>query len=192
MIYAITVNHIIMESGVYVIQCDDLYKLGRAESIKQRFGQFQTANPHPLELVVSLKCDYHEATKLERHLHKLYIDKKYRGEWFKFDKEDINSIIDEGQKFLNKTHRRVTKTRAKVSELKQKLAALKLDARAEMISVFVVEKKMKGGNVHKYWQCSWRGHNKENHSVYLGSCKTMSENNAWQKAKRLKSEYIST
>jgi hypothetical protein len=64
-----------------------------------------------------------------------------------------------------------------------------LKSRIEDISVYFVERRTKNGNVHKYWHAEWRVGQKMT-TRYLGACSKVSQAEALEKAKRLKTECI--
>lgn len=77
-------------NSIYLIKCGIYHKIGYALSPKIRKDTLQIGNPYEISLVYSL--EYSEVETLERKLHKLYKDKKVRGEWFKLGENDIENI----------------------------------------------------------------------------------------------------
>ena len=84
----------------------------------------------------------------------------------------------------------MTTAREQLEELKRQEAALKPYVRAERVNVFIVTKTSKKGKIHKYWHCSWRNHQKKNHSEYLGSCEKMTKAEAQEKARKKKAQVL--
>jgi hypothetical protein len=77
----------------------DVYKVGRAGNVKQRFGQLKTANAG-IELVAFYKG--HESD--EREIHHVYefTGRRISGEWFKLDEEGLSFFhewFDESKPF---------------------------------------------------------------------------------------------
>ena len=73
-----------------------------------------------------------------------------------------------------------------------KAEALKLQARLEDITVWVMEKTKetkKGSKTYVYWMASWREDDKTR-NVHLGSSKKMDAESALQKARMMKAEAI--
>jgi len=79
------------------------------------------------------------------------------------------------------TMERVKQYRA---DARRKEAELKLQARLEQITVYKITRTRKSKN-HDYWYSSWK-EGEKSHSVYLGSCKKMTIEEAEQKAHRMK------
>jgi predicted GIY-YIG superfamily endonuclease len=77
-------------SYVYIIKCHDLYKIGITYNLNSRFNTIQVGNPYPLEIVYSIK--HPRAIELEKYLHEYFRQKRELREWFKLDKEDIETI----------------------------------------------------------------------------------------------------
>lgn len=75
---------------IYIIHCDGYYKIGRASKIDKRVYAFNTQYPHPLEVILTKHVEDMIAT--ERMFHRLYEDKRVRGEWFKLSLEDVTAI----------------------------------------------------------------------------------------------------
>jgi len=80
----------------------------------------------------------------------------------------------------------------RAEEFKEKATALDSDIRLEELSVFVYT-KTKGSQVYRYWKAEWRGHNGKMRQVHLGRAegkKALSQDEALQKARRAKAEYL--
>jgi len=79
---------------VYVIYIDTgserIYKIGLAKHFSSRFSQHQCASP--FDIFVSIVYFTENMRLEERELHAIFNDKRVRGEWFKLDKEDLESI----------------------------------------------------------------------------------------------------
>ncbi len=70
--------------------------------------------------------------------------------------------------------------------------ALKLQARLEDLTVWVMEKTKstkKGAKTYTYWMVSWRD-GKKVRNVHLGSSKKMAAEEALQKARKMKAEAL--
>lgn len=58
-------------------------KIGVAKNVESRMDNLQTGNPIQLILIAKMKCDGKaHAYNLEAYLHKIYRNRKIRGEWF--------------------------------------------------------------------------------------------------------------
>ena len=78
---------------IYLIKAEntDLYKIGYTDSgVKSRVKALQTGCPHVLSIVE--QCSGSIAH--EQHLHQVFEDNRKHGEWFEFDKEVLEKVID--------------------------------------------------------------------------------------------------
>lgn len=78
---------------LYLIKCQQFYKIGIANDVENRLAQLSTGNPYPL--VVEIIYEFENAEAVERVLHMRYKEKRERGEWFTLsydDKKDIHTI----------------------------------------------------------------------------------------------------
>ena len=76
--------------GIYLIKCNEYYKIGRAKNVRDRFFGLQSSNPHELHVIDAWNVE--NAEELEMSLHLNFQNKSVRGEWFLFDDEDIKKI----------------------------------------------------------------------------------------------------
>ena len=78
---------------LYVIVCQDFFKIGVANNVEDRLAQMSTGNPFPL--YVACAFEFQNAEPVEKSLHQKFASKKIRGEWFNLTKQDeieINQI----------------------------------------------------------------------------------------------------
>lgn len=75
---------------IYLIKSKNLYKIGRAKYPKSRFKTYKTENPFRTEVIFQKEVD--DYIGVEAELLKKFQDKKYRGEWFKLNQEDVDLI----------------------------------------------------------------------------------------------------
>ena len=79
------------KSLVYLLKCENYYKIGTASSLKTRLNTIQTGNPYEVKVVTY--SDYlSNAYKVEARLHTAFKHKHVRGEWFALDSEDIDEV----------------------------------------------------------------------------------------------------
>jgi len=81
---------------VYVIRCNDFYKIGKANNVKSRLEALQTATPYALELILTFKTKY--PLRLESHLHYHFRNQNVRGEWFTLSDNDLKLIKEKKMK----------------------------------------------------------------------------------------------
>lgn len=67
-----------------------LTKIGYSSDIKQRFTSLRSGSPYEMELLHCKRILI--AEEIENALHKLFKDKRKRGEWFDLDDKDIEKI----------------------------------------------------------------------------------------------------
>lgn len=82
-----------MDTYIYIIKCKNLYKIGISERVKKRFQTFNTSNPFELELIFFHPVKL--ARIVEKDIHHKFSEKRIKGEWFKLNKKDLNSIMSE-------------------------------------------------------------------------------------------------
>lgn len=80
---------------LYLIRCQQYYKIGVASDVQSRLAQLSTGNPFELE-VLSV-YGFANAEPIERALHQRFTDARRRGEWFElseFDREKVDEICN--------------------------------------------------------------------------------------------------
>lgn len=75
---------------VYLIKCNEWYKIGKAGDVASRLTALQTASPYQLELVHFIPAKNNSSA--EKYLHTLYKRQRGLGEWFKLSKMDVKEI----------------------------------------------------------------------------------------------------
>lgn len=82
-----------MSSYVYLLRCDDEFKIGKSNSVSSRLASLQTGNSRVIQLVWKVKLPTEEcAFKLEKDLHSRFSKYRIKGEWFKVP---INILVEE-------------------------------------------------------------------------------------------------
>lgn len=90
-IVKLVLEGVVYPSSVYLIQCNDLYKIGFSNQPKKRLEMLQIGSPYELRLIWEDKV--YNYMQIEEGLHKKFENKRVRGEWFKLDKEDVDYIL---------------------------------------------------------------------------------------------------
>ena len=72
---------------IYIIKCNEFYKIGIANDLDSRISSLQTGNPYILEIYFAKK--HRLAEQLEKYLHNHFIKKQISGEWFKLNENDL-------------------------------------------------------------------------------------------------------
>jgi hypothetical protein len=75
------------QSNVYVIKCNEFYKIGMSDNPKRRLMELNTATPYTITLVKVIPSD--RASELEYELHKEFEGCRIKGEWFRLSKFDL-------------------------------------------------------------------------------------------------------
>ena len=85
-------------------------KIGKANNIEERISDLQTGNPNLLRVEYFIECKSEEHSfELEKKLHKKFEHLNLIGEWFKYDTDLFNYIINESTKFTAKEKRKPLK-----------------------------------------------------------------------------------
>lgn len=77
--------------GVYLVESDGFYKIGKSKNIAKRISSLKTGNPNKIELLFSYYPYRGNIHELEKYLHDRYSSSRTTGEWFKkdFTVEDV-------------------------------------------------------------------------------------------------------
>jgi len=116
--------------------------------------------------------------------------------------DEIEELIEQAAKFdheaklldgVNDMGPAAKERRAEAERLRSKAQELRPRARLEDLSVHktYVPKKLANGTTKQYpvWRCSWRSGNRTINK-HLGSCSKMTEDQALEKARKLKAEFL--
>jgi hypothetical protein len=75
---------------LYLIKCQQFYKIGIANDVQSRLAQLSTGNP--FELQVIRVFGYENAEVVERAIHQRFSQNRRRGEWFELDTNDLRDF----------------------------------------------------------------------------------------------------
>ena len=75
---------------LYLIRCNEYYKIGIAWDIDNRLNSLQCGNPYELELICAYKIT--DARECEELFKEVFKDKKHIREWFKLSNKDVEII----------------------------------------------------------------------------------------------------
>jgi hypothetical protein len=78
---------------LYLIKCNEFYKIGITNDIAERFSELQVGNPYKLALVGLY--GFPNALEMETHFHCKFIKQRVLGEWFQLSDSDISSVKEE-------------------------------------------------------------------------------------------------
>lgn len=76
---------------IYIIQCEEYYKIGQSYDAWKRMKNLETMNPYPITLIFHLEVN--DANKTETKLHHLFASKRIKGEWFKLTTKELKRAI---------------------------------------------------------------------------------------------------
>lgn len=74
---------------LYLIKCQQFYKIGVANDVQSRLAQLSTGNPFKLEVLAVY--GFANAEFVERAIHQRFANERKRGEWFEIgDEAEMN------------------------------------------------------------------------------------------------------
>lgn len=65
---------------IYLIKCEQFYKIGIANDIQNRLAQLSTGNPFQLDVLAVY--GFENAASVESAIHQRFLKERTRGEWF--------------------------------------------------------------------------------------------------------------
>lgn len=84
-------EHIRRYPEIYIIKCEQYYKIGISYDAYKRLKSLETSNPFPLTLLYHLEVK--DASKLEAQIHSRFKKKNVKGEWFELNNLELKFII---------------------------------------------------------------------------------------------------
>jgi|SRR6185369_4196111 len=77
---------------IYIVKCNEFYKIGITDDIRRRMIALQTGNPYELKLVKT----YRAVSSFEELIHTILTKAKQhvRGEWFQPDTASLELIME--------------------------------------------------------------------------------------------------
>lgn len=72
---------------LYLIKCQQFYKIGIANDVQSRLAQLSTGNPFDLEVLAVY--GFENAEPVERAIHQKFANSRRRGEWFELDNSQV-------------------------------------------------------------------------------------------------------
>lgn len=76
---------------LYVVRCNEFYKIGIAADVSARISNMQTGNPYPLSVCAYYQFD--NPAPVEQAIHQRFSKQWQLGEWFGLTESDL-SLID--------------------------------------------------------------------------------------------------
>ena len=76
--------------AVYLLKCNDRYKIGRTTNLSKRFFAKVGMCPYPIQLIWYFYINEHAV--LEKSLHRIFKEKRIHYEWFLLSDDDVESI----------------------------------------------------------------------------------------------------
>src|SRR3972149_5212027 len=78
--------------NLYLIKCNEFYKIGIANDMESRLVQLQTGNPYVL--IVDARFQFPNAGVVEKALHQRFTGVRTLGEWFKLGERDREDFLE--------------------------------------------------------------------------------------------------
>lgn len=85
-----------LNKDIYIVECENYYKIGTSGDIERRLRQYQANNPFPVKLI-KMYYDIYNPVQIEKWIHLELKEYKHCGEWFK---TDLNTILDVTDKII--------------------------------------------------------------------------------------------
>lgn len=82
---------------LYLIKCQQFYKIGIANDVESRLAQLSTGNPFELEVLAVY--GFANAQVVEASLHQRFTNSRVRGEWFALNNSEL-AILDQVCQYL--------------------------------------------------------------------------------------------
>lgn len=84
---------------LYIIKCNQFYKIGITNNVKKRLKDLQSGNPYILELIGSFEVK--NPRLAESVFHNLLSRKNVVNEWFELNTEELSLLIETCDLFRN-------------------------------------------------------------------------------------------
>jgi len=155
---------------LYIIRCNEFYKIGVASDVQTRLAQLQTGNPHRLEVV--RYYEFVSPEPVEKSIHQKFSAKRGNGEWFLLSTNDLRDV-DAICNLLGgvKHHESITASDESVSDADEQAALtdfLPEDEIPQGAWIELVKHKRGNGDYSRpYYKMRWREGNVRR-STYLG------------------------
>jgi len=142
---------------LYLIKCQQYYKIGVANDVESRLAQLSTGNPFPLE--VETIYEFENAEIVERAVHQKLKSKRVRGEWFELTYDDTVELhkvclILGGSAFEYTGENPDEVTIEEAESVSEPVDGAKWDYAAMFTDGWVMEKASDGKGRANYW--NWR------------------------------------
>ena len=84
-----------MTRFLYIVRCNEFYKIGISDNVKNRMFGMQTDNPYKLELIVSVQGPCDAISRFEKRLHKSLKKWNIQGEWFALTENELTILTEQ-------------------------------------------------------------------------------------------------
>lgn len=75
---------------LYIVKCQQFYKIGSTRDINSRMQQLATGNP--FDITIEKLYSFKNSEIVERSLHQKFEKQRHRGEWFILDEDSFSDI----------------------------------------------------------------------------------------------------
>jgi hypothetical protein len=160
---------------LYLVQCNECFKIGVAGNVEARLVALQTGNPY--QLVVRSCYEYENASTVEQSLHQKYASKRVSGEWFQLDSADLTQFDQICELLGGKKNSQLTTVTEEATEEAELIGEITSEE-TSTLSKFDFEQMFRDGwrietsgkNDRRYW--IWRrGSGSNRKSIYGGRVK---------------------
>ena len=80
---------------LYIIKCNEFYKIGYASNVKQRFNGYIVHNPYQCILLKTIELkNKTKAFNIERKIIKEYLSFHVKGEWLSLNEKQVENILN--------------------------------------------------------------------------------------------------
>ena len=148
---------------LYLIRCNQYYKIGIATNVRNRLAALQTGNPTPLEIEACF--EFPNALVVEKALHQTFASVRKLGEWFELGDQDIERFITicralGGMEYAVMSELETTELEEAEEEQETANAGARWDFTAMFADGWSMHKGNDGDGRNSYWCWRKRGHEK--------------------------------
>lgn len=151
--------------NLYLIKCQNFYKIGVAANVQDRLAQLATGNPFDLEVLAVFQFEY--ANSVESALHQRFSNERVRGEWFELETHHIDEIIQVCQLLGGIANELPTVNEEDIEDAEDLEIPTKFDFSAMFSDGWRMEPSTSKGQTDKYW-CWRRGSGSDREYIYGG------------------------
>jgi hypothetical protein len=160
---------------IYLIRCQNFYKIGVANDVQSRLAQLSTGNPFPLELMAAF--GFENANAVETVFHQKFACRWQRGEWFSLNPPELE-IFTQICQMLDGKEEDIVTSKIDESELEEAeelatpIEGGKFDYAAMFADGWRMEKQDSRG-LYWNWRKGFDGYDEHRRTIYGGVIKDL-------------------